>query len=433
MTSTEGAQPRRRRTSVRTGILVIILAVLCSYALSFVCKVHEVRVSSLPDYIPHLPELLGYEERSTTATTSGSNNNNAIGSSPMSSSNARAILDRLAENAAIQSAERDSWFDAARAHHVRHRKENEKLAALDLSTFYGGIMLQPSSTCPADLMKTSSVRDVFDGGKWLCGASLLGNASASASAHGDRPCVVYSLGCNFETSFERTVQQISGGRCEVHVYDPTLGPPDRVRAFAEEMERERIYLHEVAVRGTSGHSRIRIGDREYESQGIGTMFETNGHDCVDILKFDVEGAEYDILEDTDWCELFGMRDELRFKVSYFFSCTTRVPRPYKLTCSPSYPSCGLRSLHCCPFLITTTYTSTASLCIGMVLFELHGGMIRDQRGVDYTVKDGIRHVRRLEEAGFQHYKTEQVWVGGHAQAELAFVNYTWLLPALEGV
>jgi len=356
MAITEGPQPRRYRTSERTVILVIILAVLCFYALCFVSKVHEVRVSSLPDYmymyIPHLPE-----ERSATATRS--------------TARAQAILDRLAENAAIQSAERDAWFDAARAHHVRHRKENANLARLDLSTFYGGIMLQPSSTCPADLVKTSSVRDIFDGGKWLCGASLLGGTSA----YSHRPCVVYSLGCNFETSFERTVQEISGGRCDVHVYDPTLRPPAKVKAFAEEMKQERIYLHEVAVRGTSGHSTIRIGDKEYESQGIGTMFESNGHDCVDILKFDVEGAEYDILEDTDW----------------------------------------------------------SSLCIGMILFELHGGMIRDQRGVDYTVKDGIRHVRRLEEAGFQHYKTEQVWVGGHAQAELAFVNYTWLLPALEGV
>lgn len=67
----------------------------------------------------------------------------------------------------------------------------------------------------------------------------------------------------------------------------------------------------------------------------------------------------------------------------------------------------------------------------MVLFELHGGRIAELRGETYTVKDGVRHIRRFEEAGFHHYKTEQVWVGGHAQAELAFVNYTWLLPALQ--
>ena len=68
----------------------------------------------------------------------------------------------------------------------------------------------------------------------------------------------------------------------------------------------------------------------------------------------------------------------------------------------------------------------AKLCIGMVLFELHGGMIGEQRKEVYTVMHGIRHIQRLEQAGFHHYKTEQVWVGGHAQAEMAFVNISWL-------
>ena len=213
--------------------------------------------------------------------------------SPAPSDNKNTILNHLINNAAIQSAERDAWFQAARAPHVRHRGENSKLAQLDLSTFYGGVMLQPSAPCPVDLIKTSSVKDIFDGGKWMCGASLL---------KAKQPCVVYSLGCNFETSFERKIQSLSGGNCDIHVYDPTLNPPKKVQQFKDEMVKERIYLHEIAVQGTTGHSKITIGEQEFEAQGLETIFKANGHDCIDVLKFDVEGAEYDILENTDWCK-----------------------------------------------------------------------------------------------------------------------------------
>ena len=65
-------------------------------------------------------------------------------------------------------------------------------------------------------------------------------------------------------------------------------------------------------------------------------------------------------------------------------------------------------------------------CIGIILFELHGGKITAQTKNPYTVPIAIRHVRRLEQAGFVHYMTEQVYTGGNAAAELAFVNLTWL-------
>jgi len=106
-----------------------------------------------------------------------------------------------------------------------------------------------------------------------------------------------------------------------------------------------------------------------KAMGLKSIFEENQHTCIDVLKFDIEGAEFDILEDTEW----------------------------------------------------------EKLCIGMVLFEVHGRKIESFKTSPYTVGDAVRHIRRLENAGFHHYKTEQVYVGGNGQAELAFVNFTWLL------
>lgn len=91
-------------------------------------------------------------------------------------------LSLIKKNAVIQGRERDSWFHSVLGH------ENDGLKEMDLNTFYGGIMIQPSSVCPADLLKTASVSVLFDGGKWMCGASrLVGKARAGET------CVVYSL------------------------------------------------------------------------------------------------------------------------------------------------------------------------------------------------------------------------------------------------
>ena len=59
-------------------------------------------------------------------------------------------------------------------------------------------------------------------------------------------------------------------------------------------------------------------------------------------------------------------------------------------------------------------------------FEMHGGIISRQRKTTYTVGDAVRHIQRLESAGFSHYFSEQVYTGGNGQVELAFVNLTWL-------
>ena len=267
-------------------------------------------------------------------------------------------MNHLLQNEAAQVKERDRWFHSALAH------ENESLAKLPLHSFYGGVMIQPNAGCPTDLTKTASVNKKFDGGKWLCGASRLQAIAQEQSSS----CIVYSLGCQFETSFEMYIQDMTENGCEVHVYDPTMGPPEKVKQFKTDMAKDKIYLHEVAIKGTEGHSSIRIGGDTYNSMGLKTIMDENQHNCIDILKFDIEGAEYQILEDTKWDQL----------------------------------------------------------CIGMILFEVHGGLIESFHGSPYTVGDAVRHIRRLENAGFHHYKTEQVYVGGNGQAELAFVNYTWL-------
>ena len=104
------------------------------------------------------------------------------------------------------------------------------------------------------------------------------------------------------------------------------------------------------------------------------MAQSNGHDCMDILKIDVDGAEGNALRETDWTQM----------------------------------------------------------CIGMLLIELHSNHIVRITGRPFRVTDAMTAIQRLEKAGFMMYASEMVChgCGGNGQAELAFVNTSWVREVL---
>ncbi|KAG0308190.1 hypothetical protein BGZ98_008698 [Dissophora globulifera] len=127
-----------------------------------------------------------------------------------------------------------------------------------------------SFNCPFDIQR---VGPLSDGGKWICGMSLYEEAP--------RPkCVIYSFGVNYETRFEG--EMLDRTECEIWAYDASvksMGPETHGRPGAY----FRPYF---------------VGDRDYvDAQGIQwktlrTLMRENGHDWIDILKVDIEGAEY---------------------------------------------------------------------------------------------------------------------------------------------
>jgi hypothetical protein len=152
-------------------------------------------------------------------------------------------FDAAVRRALIRNAERDAIINQTRVHGTRGA-----LGLKRLDSFYGGLLLAPTFACPADLTKSISTSVQFDGGKWLCGLSLVGR-------HARPPCLLYSLGSNFDTSFESFVQAHARHPCDVEIYDPTLAnhPPKRVKAFRASMatRRGRWRLHEVLAVATA--------------------------------------------------------------------------------------------------------------------------------------------------------------------------------------
>jgi hypothetical protein len=111
----------------------------------------------------------------------------------------------------------------------------------------------------------------YAGGKWICGADVLRR----------KKCVVYSYGVNTDLSFELDLIERTG--CEVHAFDPTVGGVP-----ADCRDNPHINFHKQALGPATGPTDMFVL--------VESMLDTMkrlGHSYVDVLKVDVEGAEWD--------------------------------------------------------------------------------------------------------------------------------------------
>lgn len=152
------------------------------------------------------------------------------------------------------------------------------------------------------LKPTISVDTVNDGG-WCYDVSILSPVS-----------VVYSLGVGDSIDFDLALI----GRCgaAIHAFDPTPGTYDTLDAATLPPQ---FYFHPWAVAGDDGtltlYPRVRhngsisemmytlVPDDDSKDSAIevpaytvASIMRQLGHDRVDVLKIDIEGAEYDVID-----------------------------------------------------------------------------------------------------------------------------------------
>jgi FkbM family methyltransferase len=117
-----------------------------------------------------------------------------------------------------------------------------------------------------------------DGGKWIC-------VIFQYAAFDERPLIVYSFGVDEDSSFEAELVD----RTSAHIY-----------AFDYSVDN----MGPKVTNGTNSKvkfSRIGLGgcDETVDSNHFMTLpsiMSELGHDYVNILKIDVEGAEFDALD-----------------------------------------------------------------------------------------------------------------------------------------
>lgn len=130
----------------------------------------------------------------------------------------------------------------------------------------------------------------------------------------DRDSVVYSLGIGKDTDFDQALMRRFG--LQVHAFDPT---PSTAEWLLEHPQGPAFHFHPWAVTATDGtltlYPRLRkdgskssvmytmVADGGAQADAIevpafslASIAATLGHDRLDLLKMDIEGAEYDVLD-----------------------------------------------------------------------------------------------------------------------------------------
>jgi len=152
-------------------------------------------------------------------------------------------------------------------------------------------------TCPHDIQR---VGRLGDGGKWVCGMSLYESKPAPTISHSstEHPeTVIYSFGVNDESTFEAEMlaripsAQIYAYDFSVTSFGPQLSPSYSARAHFKQLglgSKDELY-------------------KTPQFFTLASLMAQNNHSYIDILKIDIEGSEYGVLDAfMDSCESSGV-------------------------------------------------------------------------------------------------------------------------------
>lgn len=134
---------------------------------------------------------------------------------------------------------------------------------------------------------------------------VVGNIDANA--------IVYSFGVGEDVSFD--IALIKRFNLVVHAFDPT---PKSIEWVKKQGFSENFVMHEYGIAGYDGnvsfnppenpdhvsHTILNRPATEEKSitvqvKRLGTIMKDLGHSRIDILKMDVEGAEYDVIDEIN--------------------------------------------------------------------------------------------------------------------------------------
>jgi hypothetical protein len=113
----------------------------------------------------------------------------------------------------------------------------------------------------------------------------------SQLTRGGRQCIVYGIGIADDSSFEQQMQNLG---CETHAFDCTIGPS------APAVAGRSFKFHNWCI-GQKGNVSFKSNvylqtDASMEFKTLTETMHELGHSHVDLLKFDIEGFEWQLFQ-----------------------------------------------------------------------------------------------------------------------------------------
>jgi FkbM family methyltransferase len=157
-------------------------------------------------------------------------------------------------------------------------------------------------------------RDILVQRDLECSCEVLGNVNAQFAICRDKlreQATIYSFGIGTDISFDLELIRKFG--VQVHAFDPT---PRSLAWLKTQKVPEGFHIHQYGVAACDGmlrfappkspahvsHTIVQRAGSEHSIwapvRRITTIMKDLGHDSLDILKMDVEGAEYAVLHDV---------------------------------------------------------------------------------------------------------------------------------------
>ena len=134
----------------------------------------------------------------------------------------------------------------------------------------------------------------------------------------NKDSIIYSFGVGEDISFD--LQLIENFQLHVHAFDPS---PDSLEWVSGQNITEKFHLYPFGLADTDGeisfcepaepgYKSLRMIDhlKQHDNKGksinlpvhkLITIIGDLGHEIIDILKMDIEGAEYNVIEDIINC------------------------------------------------------------------------------------------------------------------------------------
>ena len=124
-------------------------------------------------------------------------------------------------------------------------------------------------------------------------------------------CLIYSAGTKDDVSFDLEIIEQQG--CTVHAFDPTLMfqlGEEKAPKFVSEMKEKGISFHDYGLGGRTllypPHTipwawpgldfGVSSNEQTWMLKTLPDIYKELGHDFVDVVKIDIEGSEWEILE-----------------------------------------------------------------------------------------------------------------------------------------